>query len=160
MSKEQKSRPRSVSVNFAGGARVHDKGEKADRDRAVILHSYLAMCDEFRVPRARRLSAREIATMTNTQLYQASKDLYNGATIRQATRLAVRLGTMPAPERFPRLRKLVGRVRRQVRLLKIRLGLVPLVKPDAVVPFMQPAPLPPSRPDPDLVLVKPEAVNA
>lgn len=142
----------------AHGSRIHDKGAKADRDRSVILHSYLAMCDEFRVPRSRRLSTREIATMTNNQLFQASKDLYNGATIQQAQRLAIRLGLAQGPERFPAVKKAWGRVRRIVRLAKIKLGFVPLVQPPAQSGYMAPAPQPPARSD--LVLVKPEAVNA
>lgn len=139
----------------AHGSRIHDRGAKADRDRAVVLRSYLAMCDEFRVPRRMRLTAREIAGMSNSQLYQASKDLYNNASVSQARRLAVRLGMAQPPESWPRLRKALGRVRRVVRLAKIRLGLVPLVKP---VDYPSPAPQPPARSD--LVLAKPEAANA
>lgn len=142
----------------AHGSRIHDKGAKADRDRAVVLHSYLVMCDEFRVPRRMRLTAREIAGMSNTQLYQASKDLYNNASVKQAQRLAVRLGVAQPPESWPRLRKVMGRVCRFVRLTKIRLGLVPMVKPPAQSGYTAPAPQPPTRSD--LVLVKPEAVDA
>lgn len=152
--KERPAKERQVHSS-AHGSRIHDKGAKADRDRAVVLRSYLAMCDEFRVPRRMRLTAREVAGMSNSQLYQASKDLYNNASIKQAQRLAVRLGVASAPESWPRLRKAMGRVRRFVRLAKIRLGLVPLVKP---VDYPSSAPPPPARSD--LVLVKPEAVNA
>jgi len=72
--------------------RLHDKGQKADRDRAVVLHSYKVMCREFRVPRRQRLTTVQILSMSNNQLYQASKDLYNGATVKQARRLARKLG--------------------------------------------------------------------
>ena len=74
------------------GPWVHNTGRKAERDRAVILASYREMCKAFRVPKSRRLSEKDIARMPNAQLYQASKDLYNGATIKQARRLAVRMG--------------------------------------------------------------------
>ena len=66
---------------------VHNVGAKADRDRAIILQSYRTMVKEFRVKKSRQLSPREIATMTNAQLFQASKDLYNSATVKQASRL-------------------------------------------------------------------------
>jgi len=81
-----------MTRDFPGGSHVHNVGAKADRDRAVILRSYQTMCEEFRVKKSRRLSPREIAAMTNAQLFQASKDLYNGATVKQARRLAVRMG--------------------------------------------------------------------
>ena len=74
------------------GPWVHNTGRKAGRDRAVILASYREMCKAFRVPKSRRLAEKDIARMTNAQLYQASKDLYNGATVKQARRLAVRMG--------------------------------------------------------------------
>lgn len=74
------------------GPWVHNKGRKAERDRAVLLASYREMCKAFRVPKSRRLAEKDIARMTNAQLYQASKDLYNGATVKQARRLAVRMG--------------------------------------------------------------------
>lgn len=81
-----------MTRDFPGGSHVHNVGAKADRDRAVILRSYHAMCEEFRIRKSRRLSPREIAAMTNAQLFQASKDLYNGATVKQAKRLARKLG--------------------------------------------------------------------
>lgn len=76
------------------GPWVHNKGRKAEKDRAVLLTSYREMCRVFRVPKSRRLSERDIAIMTNAQVYQASKDLYNGATVKQARRLAERLGVV------------------------------------------------------------------
>lgn len=77
-----------MTRNFHGGSVVHNVGAKADRDRAVILQSYQAMVKEFRIRKSRQLTPREIATMTNAQLFQASKDLYNSATVKQASRLA------------------------------------------------------------------------
>lgn len=152
--KERPAKERQVHSS-AHGSRIHDKGAKADRDRSVVLRSYLAMCDEFRVPRRMRLTPREIASMTNTQLYQASKDLYNNASVKQAQRLAVRLGVTekpPAEETFVMptwlrrwLRKITA-ARRASKLLQRPIGTMP------------PAPQPPARSD--LVLVKPEAVNA
>jgi len=82
----------SITARVSGAKRVHDKGAKGERDRAVILHSYYAMCREFRVPRDERLTAREVASMTTSQLYQASKDLYNNSSLRDAQRLARKLG--------------------------------------------------------------------
>lgn len=152
--KERPVKERQVHAS-AHGSRIHDKGAKADRDRAVVLRSYLTMCDEFRVPRRMRLTAREIAGMSNTQLYQASKDLYNNASVKQAQRLAVRLGVTekpPAEETFVMptwlrrwLRKITA-TRRASKLLQRPIGTV------------SPAPQPPTRSD--LVLVKPEAANA
>lgn len=93
-----------MTRDFPGGSHVHNVGAKADRDRAVILRSYQTMCEEFRVRKSRRLSPREIAAMTNAQLFQASKDLYNGATVKQAKRLARRLGvSKDAPGVFARM---------------------------------------------------------
>lgn len=74
------------------GPWVHNKGAKAEKDRVVLLGSYREMCRAFRVPKSRRLSERDLAIMTNAQVYQASKDLYNGASVKQARKLAERLG--------------------------------------------------------------------
>lgn len=140
-------------MNYGSGARVHNVGSKADRDRAVVLHSYLAMCKEFRVPRRMRLTPREIASMTNTQLYQASKDLYNNVDIKKAQCLAVKLG-VAKPQRIENrlpmpkwLRQLVSRMLAPQRAKKLLES----------VPKLEPALKPPSRSD--LVLVKPEVVN-
>lgn len=81
--------------------RIHEKGAKADRDRAVILHSYETMCREFRVPRSKRLSTEAIARMTTNQLMQASRDLYNGQPVKKAKRLAQKLGFEQQPIRDP-----------------------------------------------------------
>lgn len=135
-------------INYGSGAKVHNVGAKADRDRAVVLHSYLAMCDEFRVPRRMRLTPREIACMTNTQLYQASKDLYNNVSIKQAQRLAIRLGVAtqkPIEERLPLPRWIRRWLRRQ---FAARRAAATLNKP------IEPPPAPPSRSD--LVLMRPE----
>lgn len=99
MSVEMKTNGRASGA----GPWVHSTGRKAERDRAVILASYREMCKAFRVPKSRRLSEKDIARMTNAQLYQASKDLYNGATVKQARQLAVRMGVAEkAPGIFSR----------------------------------------------------------
>lgn len=156
MSKEAvKERQIHASVH---GSRIHDKGAKADRDRSVILHSYLAMCDEFRVPKNRRLSTREIATMTNNQLYQASKDLYNGATVKQAQRLAVRLGLAQAPEKFSVLRKALGYIHKLMWLVKTWLRLYSRTNPPVrPMKFVQ---MSPGLERSDLVLTKSGGANA
>lgn len=71
---------------------VHDKGWKGDRDRVALIVSYTKMCKVFRTPRNKRLDTEQIARMTNAQLYQASKDLYNGASIRKARKVAAIAG--------------------------------------------------------------------
>lgn len=78
--------------------RIHEKGAKADRDRSVVLHSYREMCRYFHVPRSQRLTPAQVAAMPTAQLYQVSKDLYNGATIAQAQKLARKLHLPGAPE--------------------------------------------------------------
>lgn len=93
------------------GPWVHNKGRKAEKDRVLLLHSYAEMCQAFHVPRSRRLSPREIALMTNAQLYQANKDLYNGAPAGQARRLASRLGVGAA---LPTLRQRALRLWRRL----------------------------------------------
>ena len=63
---------------------VHNKGRKADRDRAVLIHSYHVMVKDFRVPKARRLDAAALARLSNEMLYRVNKDLYASATPKQA----------------------------------------------------------------------------
>ena len=70
---------------------IHDKGAKADRDRAILLASYNAMCKEFKVKMTNRLTITDIAKMTNKQLFQASKDLYNGQPLEKALKLSNKL---------------------------------------------------------------------
>ena len=70
---------------------IHDKGAKADRDRAILVSSYTAMCKEFRTPVSKRLTPVDISKMTNTQLFQASKDLYNSQPLHKAVKLSNKL---------------------------------------------------------------------
>jgi len=93
---------------------VHNHGPKATRDRAILLSSYRAMVKEFR-PKD-KLSASDIAKMTNEHLYQASRDLYNAQPIKKAERLARKLG-LRKPER-KRLAIFLARVRLRFTLAK------------------------------------------
>ena len=77
---------------------IHNKGPKAVRDRAVLLAAYKAMCREFHVPMGRRLSAAQIANMGNDALYRVTRDMYNGASVKKATHLAIKLGVAERPE--------------------------------------------------------------
>ena len=77
---------------------LHEKGVKAERDRAILINSYEAMCDEFRLPASKRLSRADMAKMSNQALYRASKDVYSQASVKQANRLAVKMGLKPKPE--------------------------------------------------------------
>lgn len=126
-------------MNYGSGARVHNVGSKADRDRA--------MCEEFRVPRHMRLTVREIATMTNSQLYQASKDLYNNVDIKKARRLAVKLG-VAEPQRIENRLPMPKWLRKAIRQL---------LAPKRAKKLLEGVPKTPTRSD--LVLVKPEVVN-
>ena len=71
---------------------LHEKGAKAERDRAILINSYEAMCDEFRLPAAKRLSRADMARMSNAAIYRASKDVYSQASVKQANKLAVKMG--------------------------------------------------------------------
>ena len=71
---------------------VHNKGRKADRDRAVLIHSYHVMVKDFRVPKARRLDDARLASMSNEMLLRVNRDIYSQATVRQAEKLAVKMG--------------------------------------------------------------------
>lgn len=73
------------------GPWVHNKGKKAEKDRAVLLTAYYEMCRVFRIAKSKRLSTYDISVMTNAQIYQAGRDLYNNATIKQAQKLTKRL---------------------------------------------------------------------
>lgn len=100
--------------------KMHDAGSKADRDRAVVLNSYQEMCRFFRVPRGRRLTVREIAGMTNTQLFQAAKDLYNSQPVKKALRLSRKMGLSSPPEsRLSRLKFSARRMTARLWLLLV-----------------------------------------
>lgn len=75
---------------------IHNAGPKADRDRALLLKSYNKMVRVFRTPRKDRLTPMELAGISNTKLFQVSKDLYNAAPVRKAKRIARILGLEPA----------------------------------------------------------------
>jgi hypothetical protein len=64
------------------------------RDRATILVSYRTMCKMFHVPFKQRLTPKDIASMTNNELFQAARDLYNNSTVKQAHRLAIKAGVV------------------------------------------------------------------
>ena len=102
---------------FGSGPWVHNKGAKAEKDRAILLGSYREMCKAFRTPKAQRIPERDLARMTNTQVYQASKDLYNGATVKQARRLAERLGVSSrGPSLLARFKAWAGKMLRGYRI--------------------------------------------
>lgn len=71
---------------------VHNKGHKSARDRAVLIHSYRVMCADFHVPRCDRLNAAALARLSNEMLYKITKDMYSQATVKQAKRLAIKMG--------------------------------------------------------------------
>jgi hypothetical protein len=75
---------------------LHNKGIKAERDRVALLASYEAMCRVLRIRGRRRLTVAQIAAMPNSQLMQACKDIYNGATTKQANKIE-RIVNPPPP---------------------------------------------------------------
>ena len=77
--------------------KVHNKGFKADRDRAVLINSYHVMCKDFRVSKERRLDDGRLAAMSNEMLFKVNKDLYSQATVKQARKLAVKMGLLESP---------------------------------------------------------------
>ena len=76
---------------------VHNKGRKADRDRAVLINSCHVMVRDFRVPKARRLDDARLASMSNEMLLKLNRDIYSQATVKQAKRLAVKMGLAESP---------------------------------------------------------------
>ena len=76
---------------------VHNKGRKADRDRAVLINSYHVMVRDFHVPLSRRLDDARLAAMSNEMLFKVNKDLYSQATVKQAKALAVKMGLAESP---------------------------------------------------------------
>lgn len=78
--------------------KLHEgKTIKAKRDRAVLISSYHVMCKDFRVPKSRRLDDAAIARLSNEMLYKVNADLYSQATVKQAKRLAVKMGLLESP---------------------------------------------------------------
>lgn len=72
------------------------QGWKADRDRAILINSYTVMCREFRVKKP--LDPAALARLSNEMLYKVNKDLYSQATIKQAQKLAIKMGLADKPE--------------------------------------------------------------
>ena len=77
---------------------IHNKGRKADRDRAVLINSYHVMVRDFRVPKARRLDDARLASMSNEMLLKVNRDIYSQATVKQANALAVKMGLIHKPQ--------------------------------------------------------------
>lgn len=72
-------------------------GQKAKRDRAVLINSYHVMVRDFRIPKERRLDDAGLARLSNEMLYKVNADLYSQATVKQAKRLAVKMGLLEKP---------------------------------------------------------------
>ncbi len=77
--------------------KLHTTGMKAKRDRAILINSYHVMCHDFRVPKARRLDDAALARLSNEMLFKVNEDLYSQATVKQAKRLAVKMGLLESP---------------------------------------------------------------
>jgi pentose-5-phosphate-3-epimerase len=86
--------------------KVHEKGFKADRDRAVLINSYHVMSKDFNVPRKDRLDAAALARLSNEMLFKVNKDLYSQATVKQARKLAIKMGLAEKPKTW--LNKLIS----------------------------------------------------
>ena len=71
---------------------VHRKGAKADRDRAVLINSYHVMCHDFRIPKKDRMDHATLARLSNEMLFKINKDIYSQATVKQARKLAIKMG--------------------------------------------------------------------
>lgn len=71
-------------------------GAKAARDRVVLINSYHVMCKDFRIPKDRRLDDA-LARLSNEMLYKLNRDIYSQATVKQAKRLAVKMGLLESP---------------------------------------------------------------
>ena len=78
--------------------KVHNNGFKAARDRAVLINSYHVMTRDFRVPQSRRLDDARLAAMSNEMLLKVNRDIYSQATVKQAKRLAVKMGLVHKPQ--------------------------------------------------------------
>jgi hypothetical protein len=76
---------------------VHKKGYKAKRDRAILINSYHVMCKDFNIPKQRRLDDAALARLSNEMLYKVNEDMYSQATVKQAKKLAVKMGLLESP---------------------------------------------------------------
>jgi len=72
-------------------------GMKAKRDRAILINSYHVMTKDFRIPKDRRLDDADLARLSNEMLYKLNADIYSQATVKQAKRLAVKMGLLESP---------------------------------------------------------------
>ncbi len=71
---------------------VHNKGFKSNRDRAVLINAYKVMAKDFNIPKRDRLDAAAIARLSNEMLYKITKDMYSQTTVKQAKKLAIKMG--------------------------------------------------------------------
>jgi len=71
---------------------IHSRGLKAARDRAVLINSYHVMVKDFRVPKDRRSDDAALARLSNEMLLKLNRDVYSQATVKQAKRLAIKMG--------------------------------------------------------------------
>lgn len=99
---------------------VHNKGPKSHRDRTILIATYEGMAKEFR-PR-RRLSASDIAGMTNTQIERAARDLYDAQSISAVNRYAEKMGIVRRHETPWRSRLRLWRARARLCLLRLKAG--------------------------------------
>jgi hypothetical protein len=67
---------------------------KSKRDRAVLINSYHVMCKDFRISKDRRVDDAALARLSNEMLFKVNEDLYSQATVKQAKRLAVKMGLL------------------------------------------------------------------
>jgi len=65
--------------------KLHERGIKADQDRAALLISYEKMVKVFHVKHP--VTAAEFSVMDNWKIMRVCKDLYNGAPIKLAKKL-------------------------------------------------------------------------
>jgi hypothetical protein len=88
---------------------IHRKGAKADRDRAVLINSYKVMVKDFRIPRKDWLDQAALSRLSNEMLFKINKDIYSQATVKQAKKLAIKMGLLDKPESW------IGRKVRHIR---------------------------------------------
>jgi hypothetical protein len=50
------------------------------------------MCVDFHVPQRDRLDTAALARLSNEMIYKITKDMYSQATVKQARRLAIKMG--------------------------------------------------------------------
>jgi hypothetical protein len=72
---------------------IHEKGPKAERDRAEFLSKYYQLTEHFRV---KRLHAVALAKMNNHALYHLGEDLWNLQNDKAKRRFMERQGILRA----------------------------------------------------------------